>query len=456
MGIIGTINKRDCLKFGREMMKDLASKYNFTNVNKSVQFLIFLTVFVNTYIFFSQPFEGHLYYLVFLGMLPLFVMRFGLPQNVIVILIALGVVGWINVAIGSNSSFSFIKIWGGFILNLMFYYYVLRYYNFNLTQLFAIYLKVSFFIALIGFVQVAAKIVGFGPGYNFQWLFNKWGSIEGGFVGVRVNSIYSEPATLGTSMAPAAYVAINNLLHKKEFVLTKLQSAAIAMVYLLSASSVAFVGLLVIFFLVTDSIKLRYFLIGLGLSIGGGITLYQQSPEFRYRVDTSIALWVYQDYRIENTNSSSFVLYNNANVSYEAFLEAPLFGTGLGSYEQAFEKHTLTTKVLNYDFEFNTADGNSLFFRTVVETGLVGVFLILLVLFRGFIPKKDEIEELHVHRLISQGIFVMILLYLLRQGNYFLNGFFLFCLIYYFNWKQYTTKKLALEEKQKEEVKEAD
>ncbi len=426
-------------------MRELAAKYKFTKVSKTVQVLIFLTVFVNTYIFFKQPFEGHLYYLVFLTLLPLFMMKYGLPRNIVLILISLGVVGWLNVAFGKNSSFGFIKIWGGFILNLMFYYYVLKYYRFNLTQIFAIYLKVSFFIALIGFVQIVSKIVGFTPGYNFQWLFNKWGAIEGGFVGIRVNSIYSEPATLGTSMAPAAYIAMSNLIHKKEFVLTKLQSIAIVIIYLLSASSVAFVGLLIILFLVTDSLKFRYFLIGSTLAVVGGIILYSNSQDFKYRVDTSVALWWYKDYQIENTNSSSFVLYNNANVSYAAFLEAPLFGTGLGSYEKAFEKHTLTKTILNYDFEFNTADGNSLFFRMVVETGLIGIVLVFLVLIRGFISKRDETDELLVHSLISQAIFVMIVLYLFRQGNYFLNGFVLFVLIYYFNWKQYEKKKKELE-----------
>lgn len=425
-------------------MKQLAKKYNFTPVSRTVEVLVFITVFINTYIFFKQPFEGHLYYLIFLGLLPLFLLKYPLPQYVVIVLISLGTVGWINVAFGNNTVFGFIKIWGGFILNLMFYYFVLRYYKFNIVQIFAIYLKVSFVVAVIGYLQVASKIVGFLPGYNFTWLFNKWGVVEGGFVGIRVNSIYSEPATLGTSMAPAVYVAMYNILHKKKFVLNKLQSFAIIGIYLLSASSVAFVGLFLIIFLVTDSIKLRYFLIGLSLAIIGGVFLYQKSPDFKYRIDTSVALWFYQDYRIQNTNSSSFVLYNNANVTFQSFKEAPVFGTGLGSYELAFERHTLTKKVLNYEFEFNTSDGNSLFLRLLVETGLIGVIAMIFVLIKGFVRKKDEVIELLPYRLISQGIFVMISLYLMRQGNYFLNGFFMFFLIYLYNWKQYQTKRNEL------------
>lgn len=417
-------------------MKSWAKEYNFTKVSKLIEGLIFITVFINTIVFFKQPFEGHLYYVVFLTLLPLFALKFGAPQHISVILAFLGLVGLINVGIGNVKTFDFIKIYGGLLLNGFFYYYVIRYYKYNIKQIFAIYLKICFWVAVIGFVQIASKIVGFKMGYDFTWIFNKWGFVEGGFVGIRVNSVFSEPATLGTSMAPALYVALYNLLHKKTLVLTKFESIAIAIIYPLSASSVAFIGVFITLFLVTDSLRLRYFLVGIGLAIIGAIFLYKYSSDFQYRVDTSMALWLYEDYDIENTNSSSFVLYNNAHVTMSAFTDAPILGTGLGSYGQAFEKYTLTKQVLNYDFEFNTSDGNSLFFRMLVETGLVGVGAFLFIIFRCFISKSksESKEELVIHRIISHGIFVMLMLYLLRQGNYFLNGFILFVLLYYYNF----------------------
>ena len=45
----------------------------------------------------------------------------------------------------------------------------------------------------------------------------------------------------------------------------------------------------------------------------------------------------------------------------------------------------------------------------------------------------------------------MILLYLLRQGNYFLNALPMFVMIYYFNWKQFKVfqrEKELIEENQ--------
>jgi hypothetical protein len=180
--------------------------------------------------------------------------------------------------------------------------------------------------------------------------------------------------------------------------------------------------------------------------------MYSKSEDFRTRVDTSEQLWLYQNYSLENTNSSSFVLYNGFVVATSNISEFPIFGSGLGSYKQAYEKHSLTKTVLNYDFEFNTTDGNSTLIRLTVETGLVGVILFLFLVFRCFIPKKNAEDALHF-RLISQAIFVMILVYLLRQGNYFLNAFPFFVMMYYFNWKQY---KIAINNPVKVKTKEQD
>jgi hypothetical protein len=196
---------------------------------------------------------------------------------------------------------------------------------------------------------------------------------------------------------------------------------------------------------VTDSLKLRYFFVGTIGIIFLLTSLYEYSEDFKYRIDTSKALWIDQDYSIENTNSSSFVLYNNYHVTASALSVSPLFGTGLGSYSEAFENYTITRDVLNYEFEFNTADGNSLLFRMLVETGLLGTGMFIFLVIRGFIPKRESESFMIHHRLIGQAIFIMIMLYLLRQGNYFLNAFPFFVLMYYYNWKQYKeSQKKAL------------
>ena len=160
--------------------------------------------------------------------------------------------------------------------------------------------------------------------------------------------------------------------------------------------------------------------------------------DFRSRLDAAKGLWIDDDYGITNTNNSSFVLFNNFHVAKENLLRYPVFGTGLGSHETAFKKFTLTKTLLPYDFEFNVKDGNSLFIRLCTETGLLGLGFILLMLVRGFIYKvNSQNEDMLKHKIISQSLFVLLVLVLIRQGNYMLNGLPLLFLLYHYNGVQY-------------------
>ena len=163
--------------------------------------------------------------------------------------------------------------------------------------------------------------------------------------------------------------------------------------------------------------------------------------DFRNRVNSAKGLWIEKDFNINNTNNSSFVLYNNLHIAKENLSNHPFFGTGLGSHETAFKKYTLTKSLIKYDFEFNIKDGNSLFVRLCTETGLIGLGFILLLLVKGFIYKVNyDNNDLFYHHLISQAIFILLVLVLIRQGNYMLNGLPLLFLMYFFNFIQYKEK----------------
>lgn len=418
------------------MSTNQVALYNSKQKSIVIDFLIMISVFISSMVLFKQPFEFYIHYIIFLSLLPFFANRYGYPKYAGQILLITLILGSFDAFYGYCEPFMFIKTWGGLALSLTFYSYVLQYYDFDLKYIFEKYLKWSYWIAIIGVVQAISFIVKFKPGYDFSWIFNKWSAVPGGLVGLRINSLFSEPAQLGAVLAPAVYIAFYNLIHKEKYVLNKLQSLIIIGVYVSSGSSTAYIGLLFILLLVTDSLRIRYIAFGAVFISFAATLLYNNIPEFKSRVDTSYELWVNNNYSIENTNTSGFVLYNNANVTSDAFLEHPLFGTGLGSYNKSYEKFSLTKTVLEYDFEFNVSDGNSLFLRMVVETGLMGVGFFLIVLFKGYIGKKASGEDRYF-RLISQSILIMILLYLLRQGNYFLNALPMFVMMYYFNWKQY-------------------
>ena len=420
-----------------------AEKYRYSPVSVRIEKVIFLSLFATAFVFFRTPFEFYFHYIIFLALLPFFMLKYRFPKLVFQIMTIPLIVGVVSVMGDNAVQFTFIKVFGGLLLTLLFYQYVMLYYEFNIKRLFKVYVKWCYWIALIGLIQQVSYIIGFKLGYDYSWLLNKWSIIPGGILGLRVNSIISEPSGLAIVLMPAVYVAIYNLFRKETFIINKKQSLIILFVLVLTSSSTGLIGLIVAFMLASDTLNVRYIAIGAAISIGGGYVAYYNIDEFRSRVDTSIGLWIDDDFKLENTNSSSFVLYNNLHVASENLKEHPIFGTGLGSHETAYEKYSLTNTVVLYDFSFNTKDGNSMLIRLLSETGLLGAGFILLILFRSFVHKNQN-SELNEYRIVSQGLFILIFVTLLRQGNYMLNGFPLIMLMYYYTKKEYAKRKNEL------------
>jgi len=420
-----------------------AVKYKSTNVSKKIEVLIYVTLFSSSIIFFKNPFEGYFHYIIFIALLPFFILKYRLPKLVVQVMAVPLIVGVLSIFSGNVEQFAFIKVFGGILVSLMFYQYVLLYYDFDVKRLFEIYIKWCYWIALLGLIQFISFQIGFTWGYDYSWLFNKWGVIAGGFTGIRINSIIAEPSGLAIVLSPAVYVSIYNFFRKENFILNKWQGVIIILVLILTSSSTGIIGLVLAFLLASDSLNVRYIAVGAAVAIAGGFLAYNNIDEFRSRFDTSRGLWIDQDFKIENTNTSSFVLYNNMHIATENLKSHPIFGTGLGSHETAYYKYSLTNTVVLYDFSFNTKDANSMFIRLLSETGLLGAGFILLVLFRSFVHKNRN-KELNEYRIISQAFFVLIFISMLRQGNYMLNGFPLIMLVYYYTKKEFNKRRFEL------------
>ncbi|MBA3679762.1 MAG: hypothetical protein H0W73_01030 [Bacteroidetes bacterium] len=124
-------------------------------------------------------------------------------------------------------------------------------------------------------------------------------------------------------------------------------------------------------------------------------------------------------------------------------MKNPLFGTGIGSHEFAYEKYTLN-KLIGGIYKFNAGDANSLFLRAASEIGLLGVIFLVLFVFKYFVS-HDLLgnEPNNTYWVISNSLLVLILLTYLRQGNYTYNGFFFYCWMYFYNsssYNKYTTE----------------
>jgi hypothetical protein len=408
-----------------------------------VDFLIFTSVFISSITFFTAPFEGYLHYFIFLALLPFFIQRYGLPKVPFQIILLPFFVGVLQVVMGNNQWFLFLKIFIGVLLSTIFYYYVIQYYETNIEKMFGIYLKWAYWSAVIGIIQYISFKLHFTPGYNFNWLhFNKWSAAAEGDASIRINSIYMEPSQLGIMLGPASFVAILNILRKRNYEYNNYQNYIILIVMYLSKSSTGYIGIFLAIILIGLNLGyLLYLLLFIVAGVFGAIGLYNSVDEFKGRIDAATALWVDQNYKIENVNTSSFVQYNNAHVAFENFKEHPLFGTGMGSHQVAYEKYsyTRTGEIRFKGTDLNSTDANSLFLRLMSETGLMGMLFFIIIVIKCFVgnPGTDD-----AHWIISGALLVLILLYLLRQGNYFLNGFPFFMWLYYYNKIEYNNKSM--------------
>jgi len=307
--------------------------------------------------------------------------------------------------------------------------------------MFGIYLKWAYWSAIIGIIQYVSYKIHFSPGYNYGWLFNKWDVISGGEGKIRITSIYMEPSQLGIMLGPAAFVAIVNIIREKKYEYENYQNYIILIPIYLCKSSTGYIGIFFAVLIIGLNLGyISYLFLFVIVGVLAGVGLYNSVDEFKGRVDAAIGLWVDNNFELKNVNTSSFVQYNNAHIAYNNFKEHPLFGTGLGSHAVAFEKYsyTRTGRVKLKGFDNNSADANSMFLRLMSETGLMGMLFIVILIVRCFVA-NDGIDD--QHWIISGAILVLILLYLLRQGNYFLNGFPFFVWLYYYNKKECLEKR---------------
>ena len=398
-----------------------------------LQLILLITIFSSSFVFFRYPFEFYFHYLVFIALTPILFFKVGIPKFLFYGSFAFIIIGIVNILLLNNSVFNFVKIFSGLLISTYFFYSLIHLKNFNVKLYFKIYCKLCLLVSILGLVQVISFLLNFKFGFDYTWVFNKWGIIKGGVIGIRVNSILAEPSQLGIVLSPALFVSVRNLIKRRTLYFKRWQSLLIIIIVILTTSTIAYFGLLLAILINIKSFKIRYIFIGLLISIFGFFLAYKNVNEFKLRVDAAKGLWLDENFDIVNTNNSSFVLYNNLHIAKQNLLRKPLFGTGLGSHETAFKNFSLTKKLLNYKFEFNVKDGNSLFIRLCTETGLIGIILMMFFCAKNLIIESDKNEKFEVRYVISNAIFILIVLTLMRQGNYMLNGLPLMFLMYYYN-----------------------
>lgn len=439
---------------------------------------IFLNLFFNGIVLFPKqlPFEFYITYVPIIVLLFFFIAKYRFPRELLLLFVALILAGMMNILLENDTIGNFFKIFVNLAVNILFYRYAMEYYDFNVTRMFKMYLAGSYLVCILGLVQVASYIVHFEPGYNWRLFLplNKWNFHTGGLFGIRLNSTFTEPAYFGSSIAPAFFIALYELFFRKEVFLTRTKCIVIIAAYLLTFSSLAYIGVFVTVILFALNYgALRYFFFAVPVALIMFIVAYTNVKDFKVRIDGMKALFIEGIVEKEldkemskgarmlkvsrvltKIHGSSFVLYNNTHVAIENFKQNPLFGSGLGSHEIAFQKYNLNY-MLGGIYDFNAPDANSMFLRIMSEVGLMGVIFVFMFIFKFFVSKNLGYEEDESYWLISNAVLVIIITQLMRQGNYTFNGFIFLAFMYYYNrinYNTYVEKKQEQKQKEKEQV----
>jgi hypothetical protein len=309
----------------------------------------------------------------------------------------------------------------------------LRHEKFDLIEIFRKYIVVAKAIALIGFVQVALFLLGKGE------LFIKIFPFKTN-ISYRLQSVTLEPSFIAYTFAPVVFLSVYNLFNRRHFLISRWWSVLFMLAYVLTFSSVAYLSILICLLLLYFSRwtirKLMLSGIVTALIALLAVGMYRLFPDVRLRVDDTLFGFSADIRKPEvytTVNLSTYALLSNLYVTQEALKEKPFFGNGIGTYKAVYDRF-LPADMKAY-WALNRADANSMGLRLLAETGLIGLTLFFFFLYHfkasmhaGYSPEQKVLW------ILNNGILVLLLLSVLRNGNYTILGKMLFCLMYYLSY----------------------
>jgi len=402
---------------------------------KLFNYLLISNIFTGAFVFTTGYFDFYLNYIFMVSFLLVYVFlnrRVNVSRNFIYILAAVSCLSLINVFQGNNSFPGMLKVIVGFILNGITYYLLIRINDYKVDGLFRIYMQIACVVALIGIFQEISYLIGFEAGYDYRaFILRKVRPYAQSGI-LRVTSIMQEPAHLGAALAPALFIAILNVSQGEKYFINKKLSWLLIITVLLSFSLISYIGIIIAFILIMLNYR-RVKLIAICslILLSLGFMVYNTLPDIRMRINDTVAVLSGKK-PLEKVNLSTFAVYSNGFVAYKSFRHNPLFGSGLGSHPLSYDRYIAEAIDLDKIIHtLNKDDASGLFLRLVSETGLLGVFLFIYFISKFYVSRIRNSYSW----IISNAIICLFILNLLRQGNYFYNGFIFFVWLYYFTFK---------------------
>lgn len=346
-------------------------------------------------------------------------------------------VGLFFVGTGDTDQTLFIKQCVGFTL------YGLVFYNFfkgeqeRVSGIVNLYVKCSVAVALLGLIQIGAYFLDLKAVYDYSWLIPGYRVSVMYFNGythsiLRVNSLLSEASHFVLAVIPAFMYLVYRVINRDRKAYTGASIIGLALVFTFSA--IGYVGLAVAVCMVihrkfgatkfiTTCIIVAICMTGLFVKVGA----------FRNRL-LDIKRIFTEDIGLEEANVSSRTLLMNGLVTVESLRSSPFFGYGPGGHKDRYTAHMdeIFQRENNYTQRLNQYDGNSLFLRLLTETGIIGLGFLFMFFIRYYAGYRKE--DLLVWGM-QHGIIVLLILRLIREGNYFTCGSFFFLWLYFYLFK---------------------
>jgi hypothetical protein len=293
---------------------------------------------------------------------------------------------------------------------------VLKHRDINLV--FLLYVKVTFWTAIFGLIQVALSYGG------IDILIKQ---------SRRLDSIAYEPSHYAAILMPALVYTYLNIKKYKTYFFVML--AALFFTFNLTAYLV-FIGIFTfatfhpLYILVT--VPIGYYL------LFNVLPYFSQNFNLRF-FDTYSTVTGEKNILTSdlNVNSTTLSFYSNFEVAKYSLSKNLLLGSGLGGHEQMyaryFEGSTFSTNIL---YGINSKSAHSLSIRILSELGLVGTFLYIYVLVKNFIFSSKG-----MHYAISLSCISHFLCKSLKLGAYIDYGTPFFFAVLILNARAYLKTK---------------
>lgn len=331
----------------------------------------------------------------------------------------------------------------GFTLLVMFLAFQAT--GFDLNRIFKVYYNTVLIVsALIIFQQVAYQL-NLSFIYDLSWILNNARIESTTFGMMRTGGLVIEPSHFIYVSFPAVYFALNRIIGNERNHVNSSLSKAIIMVagFMLTFSSIGIIGLFIYLVIRASRKSLPKFLLGMVVISLLAIVAYSYIPFLRMRVDDTFKFSMNVENIQKTDNWSTYALLSNAFVTYRSLEENPLFGAGIGNH--VFNHGKYLSEIVTMTgpmFSLNKEDANSMLLRLLSEVGILGFLVVVYFLFRFKIKRSDAIKTQNLFLFaVNDGVFIMLLLKLIRDGHYAVNGFLFFVLLYYYSYRQLKVSK---------------